>query len=117
MSTSKRDFLKISRQPRDQYSGPYEGPIIDTVKRLFLQDCDAFDVPEVQCLSVLHTMLRDDALRYFTDYIALTATTGDQAFSKLQAHFMTPAHRDTYMTQWNSLTFTDIKQKHPIKST
>lgn len=39
---AKRDFLKLSHQASDQYSGPYDGPITSTVKRKCIQVCDAF---------------------------------------------------------------------------
>ena len=64
---SKRDFLKVNRCKQDKYSGPYDGPIIDAVKRRFIQDCNAFEMPDHQRLSVMYTMLRGDALRHFTD--------------------------------------------------
>lgn len=117
VSSSERDFLKISTHIWDQYSVTHKGSNIETVEHRFIQDCDTFDAPEVQRLSVLHTMLRNDALQYFMDYIAPTAIIADQAFRKLHAHFLTPAHKVAYMTELNSLTFNYIKQKHPTKST
>lgn len=83
MNTAKRDFLKLTRNAQDQFSGPYEGPIISAVKRRFFKDCNAFEVPQHQRLSVLHVMLKDDALRYFTDHVVSTADTVEEAFSQL----------------------------------
>ena len=43
-------------------------------------------------------------------YQLLLDMTIDDAFDKLQAHFMTPAHRDTFTTEWNTINFADIRQ-------
>ena len=64
----------------------------------------------------MHTMLRGAALEYFTEFVFSTVTSSEDAFDKLQEHFMTPAHRDTYTTEWNTLTFRDIKNVHGDKS-
>lgn len=89
----------------------------NTVKRKFATDCRAHEVPEGQQLSVLHVMFRDEAERYFTDHVAGNATFVDDAFQQIYDHFVTPAHRDTYITEWNTLTFSDMKHKHPNKTT
>ena len=73
--------------------------------------------PQQQRLSVLHVMLKDDALRYFMDDVVSTADSVEEAFGQLESHFMTPPHRDTYTTEWNTLSFSDIKQKNPGKRT
>lgn len=52
----KRDILKSPRHPESLFSGPYDGVILSSVKRRFLQDCVAFDVPDSLQLSVLHIM-------------------------------------------------------------
>lgn len=65
-STAKRDFLKVTRNKDDQYSGTYERPILSTVELKITQECDAFEVLKVQHLSVMQCVLRDEALRYFT---------------------------------------------------
>ena len=57
-------------------------------------------------------MLRGAALEYFTEFVFSTVTSSEDAFDKLQEHFMTPAQRDTYTTEWNKLTFRDIKNIH-----
>lgn len=92
-NTGKRDFLMISCQCRDQFSESYECTIINAVRRRYLQKCDAFDVIEKQSVSVWNTLLRDDALRYFTDYVVPTVSTVYHAFALPQRIFMTPAHR------------------------
>lgn len=116
LNTAKRDFLKVNRKTEEQYCGPYDGPIIDTVRRKFIQDCDAFEVPTDQRLSVLHTMLRDDALNYYTEFVLPHVTSITDAFERLQAHFTTPAYKDTYTTEWNTLTFAEMKRKHTDNS-
>lgn len=90
--------------------------MLSTVMRKFNQDCEAFEVPESQQLSVLYVMFRGEALRYDADHIYGVASTVKETFSLLQAHFMTPAHRDTYTTEWNTPSFENIKLKHPNKS-
>ena len=109
---AKRDILKVSCNDSDKYSGPYDGPIIEVVKRRFIQDSDAFDVPTEQKLSLMHTMLRGAALEYFTELLFSTVTSSEDAFDKLQEHFMAAAHRDTYATEGNTLTFRDNKDIH-----
>lgn len=116
-NTAMRDFLKVIRNKDDQYSGPYEGPILSTVKRKFIQECDAFEVPDVQRLSVMQCVLREEALRYFTETVRHSVTSVDDAFHKLEERFMTPAHMDTNTTEWNSLKFSAMKVKYPDKPT
>lgn len=115
-NAAKRDFLKVTRYKEDQYSGPYEGPILSAVKRKFFQECDAFEVPESQRLAVVHCVLRGEALRFFSENVRHTVPTVDEAFLALKSHFMTPAHMDTNTTEWNSLKFSTMKQQHPDKS-
>ena len=74
---------------------------------------EEFNVAESDRLFVMHTILRDDALRDVTDNILSVTSSVDEAFDKLHSHFMMPAHRDTYMTEW----FTFLKSKGPKKST
>lgn len=80
-NTGKYDFPKIHCQSQYQYSTLCEVPIINALRRHFLLECEEFDVPEIQLLSVLHTMLLNDALKFFTVYDASTAATVDDAFS------------------------------------
>lgn len=65
-NTARRDLLTVTRYKDDQDPEPYEGPVLYTVQRKVLQDCKAFEVPEVQLLSVKKCVLRDKALRYFS---------------------------------------------------
>lgn len=51
--TAKRYFFKVLHSKVDQCSGFYDGPILCTVKRNFIQKCDAFESPDVHRLSVM----------------------------------------------------------------
>lgn len=66
-STAKRDVLKVAWKKNGQYSGTYEVLIMSTVERKFTQECDAFEVPELQTLSAMKRVLRDKALFYSTE--------------------------------------------------
>lgn len=114
-STAKRDFLKVPHHKDDQFSGPYEGPILSSVECKFTQDCVVFEVHQVQRLSVMQCILRDEVLRYFTENIRHSVLFVDYAFHKLNERFMTPAHMDTTTTEWNTLKLSAIKAKHPDK--
>lgn len=61
-------------------------------------------------------MLKDEAERYCTDHIFNDITSVDEAFHRMETHFITPAHRDTYITEWNILRFSDFKIKDPSKT-
>lgn len=41
----------------------------------------------------------------------------EEGFQKLQQHFITPSHRETYTTKWNSLKYSDFKAQQPSKIT
>lgn len=49
-------------------------------------------------------MLRDDALKYFSEFVLPVTTSVNDAFDSLPAHFTTPAHKDTYATEWNTIS-------------
>lgn len=115
-NTGKRDILKATRSTESLFSGPYDGVILSSVKRQFLQDCNAFEVPENQQLSVLHIMFKDNALRYFTDHVKPKVRNVEQAFEEMKKHFITEAHVNTYTTEWNTLSFRDFKNKEKGKS-
>lgn len=59
-------------------------------------------------------MLRNDVLLPFTDHVQNTADTVEDASDELQAHFMTTAHRDTYHTEWNTLSFKVKCEEEPL---
>lgn len=54
--------------------------------------------------------------RYYTDYVAPHATDVNGAFNHIKEHFMTPAHKNTYITEWNTPNFQEIKIKHAEKT-
>lgn len=66
---------------------------------------------------MLHVMFRGEALRYITNRVLAAFANTDDAFTKLEAYFLTPAHKDAYTTKWNTLSFREIRQKHPDKTT
>lgn len=91
--------------------------ILSIVRRKFLTDCQAHEVPNNQQLSVLHVMFREESLRYFTDQVLPASTNMDDAFTKAEEHFMTAALKDAYTTEWNTLSIREIRQKHSDKTT
>lgn len=104
-TSAKRDFLKITRYKDEKYAGPYEGPLLESVQRRFEQDCQAFDVPDPQRLSLLYTMLVGEPSRFFTTSILPVVSTVEEAFEKLQQRYLSSAHRDRYIQEWNGLKF------------
>lgn len=68
---------------------------MSTVKPKFSQVCDVFEVPVARSLSVMQCVLRDEALRYFTENIRHSVLSVEEAFHKLKERFMTPAYMDT----------------------
>lgn len=94
----------------EYFSGQYEGPIIDALRYRFVQDRNS-EIPQNQHIYVMYTMLREDALRYFTDHILPHKSSVDEAFGKFQKNFMTPALRNTYTTKFNTFTVADLQKK------
>lgn len=82
--------MKVPRIKDDIYGRPYRRSILHSVKRILLQDCLAFELPESQQLSVLHIMFKENDLRYFTHNVKPNGSSVDEAFQKLQNHFNTP---------------------------
>lgn len=111
-SSGKRDFLKSNHNENNIYQGLYIGPILSAVRRKFDSACTAYDIPGYQRISVLPFMSSEDADRYFTKHVASHATDIDDAFKRMDDHFRTPADEDKYTTEWNTLSFLDIKRKN-----
>lgn len=112
---AKRDFIKIPRHSQDKYSGPYEQPLLDTVKRRFIDDCNGLEVPENERLSVMYLVLRGQALKYFQDHVVHTARTIDEAFQNLRDHFHNAAQQKTNITKWNTINFSSLVSQFPNK--
>lgn len=64
----------------------------------------------------MHTIFHNEALRYFIDNFQSDVTTIEESFTKMQNHFITPAQRDAYSTEWSSLKLADMKEKYPTRS-
>lgn len=111
-TNSKRTFLQISSTVNDQYSEQYDLPILNSIKRRFMQNCEASDVPEKRQLPVMHTMFRNEALRYFTDDVVCDAKTVDGAFNKMKDHFITLARSDALTKEWCSMQFANMRAKY-----
>lgn len=62
-------------------------------------------------------MFKDEAERYYTDHAASNITAVYDAFQLMYDHFVTPAYRDTYLTECSTLTSSDMKIKQPDKTT
>jgi len=103
--SGKRDFLKITRYKDDKYAGSYECPLLGSVRRRFEQDCIALEVPEGDRLQLVYTMIRGEPLRYFMDEVQPHASAAADAFVMVQAKYMSSAHRDRYIHEWNALSF------------
>jgi len=50
-------------------------------------------------------MLRGEPLRYFMDEVQPHASAAADAFVMVQAKYMSSAHRDRYIHEWNALSF------------
>lgn len=94
------NFCKATRNKNDQYFG-----ILDSVmdvycrlKRKSVQECDDFMLIERQRMSVMQYVLRDEATRYFTQTICLSALSIADAFHILKKRFMTPVHIEKDIT-------------------
>lgn len=55
------------RFKEDQFSEPYDEPILVGVKHRFIKECGAIDVPILQRLSAHHLTVEGNALRRFHD--------------------------------------------------
>lgn len=73
-----------------------------------LKACDAFEVPPSQRVAVIHVVFNGDALSYFTDHILFPAFV-DEAFKAFQDHLLIPVHQDTYITEWNTLRYSEFR--------
>lgn len=61
-------------------------------------------------------MFRSEPLRYITYFVKPKCETVENAFRMLEDHFITNSHVKSYTTEWNSLKFKDIQEKHKEKS-
>lgn len=95
------------------YNGPYSALILSAVRRKFDYDCKAHEVPVDQRFSELNVFFSCKAYNHHTDNAALYATEVNDAFNPMQDHFMTPAHRDTYTTEWNTPASKEVNNKPP----
>lgn len=103
----KRDLLRVSLILDDQYSEAYSGLALSTVLRKFKTDCKAIEAPDHQRLSVIQVMFLGNALQYFN---------ADDAFHEIKEQLMTPAHRATFTTEWNTLPFKKMKRTEAEKT-
>lgn len=106
-----RDFFKISRTKDSQFAGPYEELLLRTVKQNFEQEYLAFDLFESQKLNVLRVVLCVETLRFFNEEIEPKCTSVSEAFVMMRDQFTTASHMNTYMNEWNTLTFKSIQTK------
>lgn len=116
-SNGKRNIFRAPRPKSDQYCGKYDRPIIATVEGKFKVDCDGFEVTELHQLSVLHVLFCDEALKYFTEYVKNNASGVEHGFQLVHEHFVTPAHKDKYTTEWNTVPFQHMRRKEPDTTT
>lgn len=63
--------MKASRKLETMFNKPYEKVILSSVKRQFLQACNAFVAPKNQQLSVLHIMFMDNVFRYISPTMSI----------------------------------------------
>ena len=78
--------MKVPRAERGNYSGLFKEPLLDNVKRRFKNECITLRVdPRGQSLLV-HKVVRENAPRYFEDYVLQEAADAMAAFQLLQEH-------------------------------
>lgn len=65
---------------------------------------------------MLLVTFRGEELRYVTGHALPASASTDDAFTKMEEHFLTPDYKDTYTTERNRLSFWKIWQKHPYKT-
>lgn len=57
-------------------------------------------------------MLKNNALRYFTDHVEPKASNVEQAIDDMKKHFIAEANINPYTSEWNNLSLRDLKKKH-----
>lgn len=105
VKNGKRDFLEVPCGEQYQYSGLYSGRFLSTVQRKLKTYFVSHEVPDDLKLSVILAIFREDSFRYLTDHVAAWAKSAEDSFKEMKDKFMTPSHKDTYTTEWNTFSF------------
>lgn len=102
--TSSR-FLALIRTSRQVQSPVQWHQLPDTVKCRFSNDCYALHVYGCDKLSLLHIVLRNEALTNFKDHIIRLCTDVADTLKKLGEHFITDTQSKTCPEKWWTPTF------------